>query len=179
MGTVDIETRRVAGEEVKITFAPRSGTFYATFDQVEYSGKTLDEIGEKLKKAEKRAKTFKPIDVTLLGAAWEKSKGESWRGASREPELQTGTEYRGKSLDVLLRGRNDRTRQALITVHDQKVALETYRNSTTQFVRRLSAGEHRQYRELCATLAAAESDLKTWIEERAIDVDALVKGGEE
>lgn len=174
---VTVDTIKLNGAEVEIEFSAKLSKFYAKFDDVDYDAKTIDELKAQLTKAAKKAKSFEPVPTTLLAARWGKpAKGSTWRGG--EDDLQTGTEEIGNAIDIVLRGKNPRTRAALITVNGKKMALDGYRHGDSVITRRLTPAEHKQYKALADTLKAAEKDLEAFVAGVKVDIDVLTKGEE-
>ena len=161
---VRIGEEKIGDERVWIEVTS-AGRFTASLGGEEHTADTKAELVERLRKAAKRQRARTPVAVTVL--EWTPDRrGSYWD----KPE-------RGELTDLLLRGRNARTREWLVsTLSGEKRGIALHKPA---FVRRLTEEERAEYATLCRAIVEAEAAYAAWIAARRFDADAWLAGEEE
>jgi len=136
------------------------GVFSAEVDEVEYTGKTKDELIEKLKKAVRRQARMTPVEITILDF------DPAIRDRPRYNRTREETEE-GRHTHATLRGQNPRTRELLLTIDGKKSAEYSLDD---QITRRLSDAEVAEFQRLKVAIAAAEAAYAEWLKGVSFDV---------
>jgi hypothetical protein len=152
-----ISTEKFGEHHVKIEFDAARGKFYAELpDDGQYSNVTIDGLREALKRAVTAKARSKPIEISIVGVTFGKDAKKSWAKEEFRDDLTS-------SLDAVLRGVNSRTRALLLTIGDKKIQAGGYELRDGIVTKRLSPAQHKEYRQLAETVAAAQADLNAFV----------------
>lgn len=151
-----LTTEKIGAENIDIE-VNQSGEFHAEFNEEKFRATTQAELIEQLRRAVKKAKAVKPVDVTVLRLR-ERTTRKDWDNEI----FETTEEGTLGVVDAKLRGYNERNHVFLL-VDDkkQKFQLGGYKNGDAVIVRRLTAAEKRDY----AVLVEAERVALTGLED--------------
>lgn len=158
-----IATERIGGAEIDIDVSGE-GRFSATFNDQEFSGKTLEELRERLKAAVKKAAAQGTVPVSVLGLvpAQKKSFG-----------FDDGPFTRGAGIvDAKLRSKHEREYNSYLLVSDSGQKFKVAGSSREPLIaRRLTLAEHMEYLKLAEAVRVATTALEDFVGSVKINPD--------
>jgi hypothetical protein len=162
-----LTTEKIGDQRIDIE-VDGNGKFSATFDETDYTAKTIEELRELLRSAIKKAKATKPIEVTVLGLVPRKKSIYSGNG---EP-FEDGPGY----VQAKLRGEHGTRRHVYLLISDddrfenEKFQIGGYGSNDAEIVARLSLVEVLRYTELLELKRAATTAVEDFVGAHKFDI---------
>jgi hypothetical protein len=157
----------IGGDSISIT-VDNTGVFRATYDEEEYSAKTLEELRALLKRAEAKRAGRQAIEVTVIDLV------PADKAQSRNYAPDPFEEGRGV-VHALLRKRHERQSAYLLTsVGGVKFQIRSYGTGSKGICRRLTDAEVAEYLRLGAAVDEAKAAFEAFREQALIDPDEVL-----